>query len=62
MHGKIDKRWPLTQSVPEETHGMLLDTGLCVEPHLVENSALDAPEMANNPDLTHEIVRDRYTP
>ena len=62
MRDAIEKWWPLTQSVGEETYDILLDTGLYIEPHVIESAEISAPERASNPELIREILRDGYTP
>ncbi len=62
MRDPIEDWWPLTQSVGEETYEILLDTGLYIEPHVIESAAINAPESSKNPPLVREILRDGYTP
>lgn len=62
MREPIDNWWPLTQSVGEETYEILLDTGLYIEPHVIESAEISAPDRASNPQLIREILRDGYTP
>lgn len=62
MRDPIDKSWPLTQSVLEETYEILLDTGLDIQPHVIDRAALERPARAINPELTREILKDGYTP
>lgn len=61
MRNPVDEWWPLTQSVLEETYEILLDTGLDIQPHVIDRSALKRPARAINPELTREILKDGYT-
>lgn len=55
---RVDDQWALTKSILEDTYDILLATGLYIEPHLIDETALKRPEASPHPDLAREIERD----
>lgn len=62
LRDRNDKTWPMTQSVLAETYDILLDTGLYIDPWLIDDAALQGAETADHSLLAREILRDGYTP
>jgi len=62
MREPVEDRWDLTKSVLDDTYDILLDTGLYIEPHLLDEEALNAPDKSANPVLVQEILRDGVAP
>lgn len=62
MRGEVRNEWALTRSVLEDTYELLLDTGLFIEPWVIEEAALGSPESGPNPALAHNIVKDGRKP
>jgi antitoxin ChpS len=62
FRGQLGDTWQLTKATLEDTYDLLLETGLFIEPHPVEEAALGNPERSANPDLIREIIRDGFAP
>jgi len=62
MREPVEDRWDLTKSVLDDTYDILLDTGLYIEPRLLDEEALNAPDKSANPVLVQEILRDGVAP
>ena len=62
MHGEVKDEWALTRSVLEETYELLLDSGLFIEPWIIEDTALRLPHDAANPLLVRNILKDGRMP